>query len=150
MKKWSEEIEINAPIEQVWQLIDGPIEEMQKIMPNLIENEPITITDEMIGSVHRQSFKVGKRFQTFDIKTLQYKNNPEEKHITLSFIHGGLFEIITSYDVKEINEAKTHFRYTTATKPLKWYLRFFMLLGSGKVAKQFVKHVKRVAEREVN
>lgn len=56
MKEWTRDIEINAPIEEVWSLVDGSIENMQKIMPNVIEHEPINVTEDKIGSVHRQQY----------------------------------------------------------------------------------------------
>ena len=46
MNMWSKEIEINAPIEDVWMLFNGSLEEMQKIMPQVVENKPKTITDD--------------------------------------------------------------------------------------------------------
>ena len=52
MKQWSKEIEINAPIEDVWILFNGSLEEMQKIMPQVVENKPKTITDEVVGSIY--------------------------------------------------------------------------------------------------
>ncbi|MGG3450292.1 hypothetical protein [Domibacillus aminovorans] len=41
MKQWIKDIEIEAPIEQVWKLFDGSLENMQKLMPQVMENKPI-------------------------------------------------------------------------------------------------------------
>ena len=41
MKQWTSEIEIDAPIEQVWKFFDGSLENMQKIMPQVVDNKPI-------------------------------------------------------------------------------------------------------------
>ena len=60
MKQWSREIEIKAPIEDVWMLFNGSLEEMQKIMPQVVENKPIKITDEMVGSIYFQKYLRGK------------------------------------------------------------------------------------------
>jgi ligand-binding SRPBCC domain-containing protein len=70
MKKWTRSIKIQAPIEQVWKLFNVSLEDMQKIMPQVIENEPITITEEGTGSVYRQKFKEGKRVQEYEVNTL--------------------------------------------------------------------------------
>ena len=35
MKQWTKDIEINAPIDTVWGLLDGSLEDMQKIMPQV-------------------------------------------------------------------------------------------------------------------
>jgi len=52
MKQWTSEVEINAPIEKVWKLFDGSLENMQKIMPKVVGNKPVTITDDMVGSIY--------------------------------------------------------------------------------------------------
>lgn len=150
MKRWSEKIEINAPIDEVWKLVDGSLEDMQKITPNLMENEPIKVTDEGVGSIYKQSFKVGPRFQTFEVKTLQYENEPEYKKQQFSYVHGGVFRITTTYELKKLSDQTTLFHYQTQTKPLKWYLGLFMLISRGSsIAKRFVRHVKKVAERDM-
>lgn len=149
MKRWSEKVEINAPIDEVWKLVDGSLEDMQKITPNLIENEPVKVTDVGVGSIYKQSFKVGSRFQTFEVNTLQYENEPNYKKQQFSYVHSGVFKITTTYELKKLNDEKTLFHYQTQTKPLKWYLSFFMLITRGRsIAKRFVNHVKKVAERE--
>lgn len=149
MKRWSEKIEIDAPIDDVWKLVDGSLEEMQKITPNLIENEPVKVTDEGVGSQYKQSFKVGSRFQTFEIEVLQYENQPDYKIQQFSYVHAGVFKITTTYELTKLSEGKTLFHYQTQTKPLKWYLNFFMLISrGGSIAKRFVRHAKKVAERE--
>ncbi|WP_368653948.1 SRPBCC family protein [Ornithinibacillus sp. 4-3] len=151
MKKWKRDIEINAPIDHVWRLFDGSVEDRQKVMPNLIELETVTETENRIDSIYKQAFKVGSRFQTFEVKILEYSNQPKEKHLEESFVHSGLFEITTSYTLKEIDENKTHFTYATRTRPLKWYLRLFMLLqlSSGRMTTSFVNNVKKIAETKV-
>ncbi|WP_353957965.1 SRPBCC family protein [Peribacillus simplex] len=45
MKKWTRDTEINAPIEQVWKFLDGSLENMQKIMPQVVEHKPVKITE---------------------------------------------------------------------------------------------------------
>ena len=50
MKSWTREIEINAPIDQVWKLLDGTLEDMQKIMPQVVEHTPVKVTEEGVGN----------------------------------------------------------------------------------------------------
>lgn len=150
MKRWSEQIEIDAPIEHIWKLINGSLEDMQKITPNLVEHEPVTVTDNGVGSVYKQTFHVGKRLRTFEVKMLQFEDQADYKKQQFSYIHGGLFEITSTYELKKISDDKTTFHYQTQTKPLKWYLGLFMLLNrGGSIATRFVQHVKKVAEREL-
>ena len=81
LKKWTREIEINAPIEQVWKFLDGSVENMQKIMPQVIEQKPVKITEEVVGSVYHQKYREGKRTEEYDIETLEYLNETNEKKL---------------------------------------------------------------------
>lgn len=148
MKKWKKDVEIDAPIDVVWQLFAGDIEDKQKVMPSLFELEKIKETEEEIGSIYKQVFKSGSRFQFFEVNILDYQDNNKEKFLEEQFVHGKMFQITTSYRFKQLADGKTLFTYATETKPLKWYLRLFMLLNSGRAAGSFVNHVKNVAERE--
>ena len=146
MKQWSRGIEINAPIEQVWQLLNGTLEDTQKIMPNVIANEPVTLTDNMVGSIHRQKYQEGKRIMEYDVETLEYTNQPDLKSLKVGFTINKMFEITAAYELKKIDETKTDFTYMTSNKPLKWFLKPFLLFAGDKVVVEFVDRVKRVAE----
>ncbi|MDS9473117.1 SRPBCC family protein [Sporosarcina pasteurii] len=146
MKEWTRDIEINAPIEKVWGLVDGSVENMQKIMPNVIEHKPIKVTDDKVGSVYRQKYKEGKRIEEYDVETLDYLNTPEQKKLKVGFTIAGMFEITASYDIVKINDDKTLFTYTVTNRPLKWFVKIFLLFASDKVVVEFLKRVKRVAE----
>lgn len=148
MKTWSHDTEVNAPIEKIWKLFTGSLEDKQKIMPGVIEDEPITETKEGTGSVHRQKFQERERIQEYDVEILKYVDNPEHKQLKEAFSIANTFEITTEYELKQIDENKTYFRYTTTNKPLKWTLKLLMKLISNKVVVQFVDRVKRVAESQ--
>lgn len=148
MKKWKKDIEIDAPIHVVWQLFAGDMDDKKKVMPSLFELETIKETESKIGSIYKQVFKSGSRFQFFEVEILDYQDNDKDKFLEEQFVHGNLFQITTSYSFKQLAEGKTKFTYATETKPLKWYLRLFMLLNSGRAAGSFVNYVKKVAERE--
>ena len=79
MKKWSKEIEIDAPIERVWKLFNGSLEDMQKIMPQVVDNQPITITDDKVGSIYLQKYKEGKKVMEYNVETLEYLDSEDEK-----------------------------------------------------------------------
>ncbi|QUW22047.1 SRPBCC family protein [Sporosarcina sp. Marseille-Q4063] len=147
MKKWSREIEINAPIEDVWVLFNGSLEEMQKIMPQVVENKPITITDDMVGSIYSQKYKEGKRVMEYEVETLEYKNASDEKMVKVGFTLSNMFEITAKYELGKLEENKTFFKYTTTNKPLKWFIKPFLLFGNDKVVVKFVQRVKDVAEK---
>src|SRR5690625_1108406 len=91
MKKWTREIEINAPIDQVWQLIDGSLTDMQKIMSNIITNEPVKKTKKVVGSVYKQRHRGEKGVQEYESEILEYENRPDYKLLKEEFNLGDLF-----------------------------------------------------------
>ena len=146
MKEWSKEIVIDAPIDIIWDLFDGSLEKMQSIMPQVIENKPVKITEEVVGSVYRQHYKEGKRIMEYDVETLMYTNEPDYKKTKVGFTLANFFDITAFYELKKVDEEKTHFRYSTTNKALKWFIKPLILFASDKVVVSFVERVKRVAE----
>lgn len=148
MKQWSREIEINAPIEQVWSYLDGSLEEMQKIMPQVVENTPVHITEEMVGSVYRQKYKQGNRIEEYDVHTLEYSNQLNDKKVKIGFTLANYFEITALYELHRVNDQTTKLRYTATNQALKWFVKLFMVFASDKVVVKFLETVKKVAESE--
>lgn len=148
MKQWSREIEINAPIEQVWSYLDGSLEQMQKIMPQVVENKPVTITKEVVGSVYRQKYKEGKRIEEYDVHTLEYSNHLNDKKLKIGFTLANWFEITALYELHRINDQKTMLKYTATNHPLKWFVKLFLIFANDKVVVTFLEKVKKVAEAE--
>jgi hypothetical protein len=148
LKEWTKEIEIDAPIEEIWGLFDGSLENMQKIMPQVVGNTPVKVTEEGVGSIYRQQYKEGKRIEEYDVVTLEYLNNPDHKRMKVGFNLANYFEITAGYELTKINEHKTVFKYTTTNKPLKAIFKLFLWFASDKVVVKFVDKVKQVAEEE--
>ena len=73
-----EDYKHKCPIENVWKLLDGSLADLQKIMPQVIENKPVNITEEVVGSVYRQKYKEGKRIEEYDVETFEYTNTPDK------------------------------------------------------------------------
>ena len=97
MKQWTKEIEIDAPIEHVWGYLNGSTENMQKIMPQVVSNEPVTVTEDKIGSIYLQKYKEGKRVMEYEVETLDYLDTTSEKKMKVGFTLGGMFEITAGY-----------------------------------------------------
>jgi hypothetical protein len=148
MKEWTKEIEIDAPIEKIWALFDGSLENMQKIMPQVISNTPVKVTQEGVGSIYRQQYKEGKRVEEYDVETLVYLDTPDHKKMKVGFNLANYFEITAGYELTKINEHKSHFKYTTTNKPLKAIFKLFLWFASDKTVVKFVEKVKEVAEEE--
>ncbi|MEQ6048502.1 SRPBCC family protein [Lysinibacillus capsici] len=148
MKTWTKSININAPIENVWKLLDGSLADMQKIMPQVIENKPVKVTEEGVGSIYRQKYKEGKRIETYDVETLEYSNTPDKKILKVGFVLANLFEITAYYELNKINETETSFTYSVTNNAVKWFVKLFLLFASDKVVVQFLERVKTVAEAQ--
>lgn len=151
MKQWTREVEIEAPIEIVWNLFDGSLEDMQKIMPQVVENTLIKETPDKIGSIHLQTYKEGKRTQKYEVKTLHYVNTPEKKELKIGFTLANMFEITADYSLIKLDDHKTLFKYTATNNPLKWFIKIILKLANNdRVVVQFTERVKDVAESEFN
>lgn len=148
MKTWTKTININAPIENVWKLLDGSLADMQKIMPQVIENKPVKVTEEGVGSIYRQKYKEGKRIETYDVETLEYSNTPDKKILKVGFVLANMFEITAYYELNKINETETSFTYSVTNNALKWFVKLFLLFATDKVVVQFLERVKTVAEAQ--
>ncbi|MCM3694150.1 SRPBCC family protein [Neobacillus niacini] len=148
MKEWTKEIEIDAPIEKIWALFDGSLENMQKIMPQVISNTPVKVTEEGVGTIYRQQYKEGKRVEEYDVETLVYLDTPDHKKMMVGFNLANYFEITAGYELTKINEHKSHFKYTTTNKPLKAIFKLFLWFASDKTVVKFVEKVKAAAEEE--
>ena len=150
MKKWSKEIEINAPIERVWKLFNGSLEDMQKIMPQVVDNQPIKITEDKVGSIYLQKYKEGKKVMEYNVETLEYLDSADEKKVKIGFTLAKMFEITAQYELVKLDNDKTHLKYTTTNQPLKWFVKLLLLFSTEKVVIEFVERVKKVAESETD
>ncbi|MCS1351917.1 SRPBCC family protein [Mechercharimyces sp. CAU 1602] len=148
MKSWTEEIKINAPITQVWTLFDGSIENMQKIMPQVVDNQPKSITPDIEGSTYLQKYREGKRVMEYEVEILSWKEKEEYKKMKVGFTIAKMFSITAEYELFRLDDQHTRFRYTATNKPLTWLARLFLLFANKRVVVQFVERVKNVAESE--
>lgn len=148
MKQWTKEIEIDAPIEQVWNFFNGSLENMQKIMPQVVENKPITITDGMVGSVYLQKYKEGKRVMEYQIETLEYDDSPNAKKLKVGFTLANMFDITARYELVKLSDHRTSLTYTATNRPLKWFMKLLLLFSTDKIVVEFLQRVKEVAESE--
>jgi len=149
VKQWTKKIEINAPIDQVWSLLNGPLETIQKIMPQVVAHKPIKITEDGVGSVYLQKYKEGKRIEEYEVETLEYTNTPDHKKLKVGFTLAKMFEITAQYDLMKMETNRTAFTYTTTNQPLKWFMQLFLVFASEKVVVEFTEKVKSIAEGKV-
>lgn len=90
--------EINAPAEKVFLLINDS-ESLKQWVPNLIENEAITTTDEKVGSTFHQTYlENGKRMEMDGTVTAF-----EQDRYLACEINGKAFDLIVDYELTETN-----------------------------------------------
>ena len=117
-------------------------------MPQVVENKPVNITKEVVGSIYRQKYKEGKRIEKYDVHTLEYSNNLNDKKLKIGFTLANMFEITALYELHRVNDKKTKLRYTATNKALKWFVKLFMIFATEKAVVEFLEKVKKVAESE--
>ena len=81
---------------------------------------------------------------------MDYVNEPERKKLKVGFRLAGMFDITALYELRKINDHRTSFRYTVSNKPLKWFVKFFLMFANDKVVVEFLERVKKVAEEPEN
>ena len=67
MIQWKEEIMIERNIEKVWILFSD--QHIKKIMPKVEEHTLIEKREDEAGAKHRQTYREGKRLETYNEKT---------------------------------------------------------------------------------
>lgn len=147
LKSWTKSIEIDVPIDEVWQYVDGDLAKMQEIMPNVVSYTPVTITDDVVGSVYSQQYREGNRVETYDVHVKEYINNYTHKKMKVTFILANYFDISAKYELESISESKTRLTYTATNKALKWFVHLMLLFATEKTIVKFVEHIKQVAEK---
>ncbi|MBB6453352.1 hypothetical protein HNQ94_001800 [Salirhabdus euzebyi] len=147
MKKWTKSIQINAPIEKVWELFNqSSLDNMQKLMPKVVSHKPVKETEQVVGSIYKQQYQEGKRIEEYDVETLDYVDESSNKKLKIGFTLANLFNITATYELIKIDDEKTLFTYTTTNQALKWYVKIMLFFANDKVVKKFIKRVKKLAE----
>ena len=140
MIKWNKEIVIPANIETVWKLFD--IEQIQRIMPYVIEHKPLDIKEGVVGSTYLQTYQEGKRKETYTVTDLEYENTNLKKHKKIEFILAKAFRIQTSFTLMKEEDKITKFIYSGQNEGINFLGKSLLKLGgtknNNKVVNDFV------------
>ncbi|RIW29103.1 SRPBCC family protein [Bacillus salacetis] len=137
---------ISANIEKVWNLFLE--ENMPRIMPKVIENKPLQVTDEVTGSKYQQRYQEGKRIETYIVETLGYENTENKKHKQIGFIIAKAFEINLSFTLERIDETHTKFIYQGYNKGRNFVGRTMLKLGGDKNNQKVVEDFMELVREE--
>lgn len=147
--QWNEERIIHQPIEKIWRLFSD--EHIQKIMPKVEEHTLIEGSEERAGAKHRQTYREGKRLETYIVETLQYENRPDYKKKEIQFVLGKAFEVRLSFTLQMLSENETKFIYEGTNKGVNFVGRAMMKLSSPKsnmdVVNEFMDRVELEAAK---
>jgi hypothetical protein len=150
MITWNEEKVIPVNIERIWVLFSD--ENLQRIMPNVVEHTPIEKKEGIVGSKYRQSYKEGRRVETYIVETLEYENIDSKKHIRIGFTLGKAFEIETAFTLLKIDESNTRFIYTGHNKGINFLGKVMLKIAgdknNNKVVQDFMDKVETEAMNE--
>jgi hypothetical protein len=142
--KWHEERIIPVNIEEIWNLFE--LENIQRIMPNVVENKVLEQKEGVVGSKIQQKYKEGKRIETYIVEDLEYENTPEKKHNKIGFTLAKAFEIEASFTLVKMGEEETNFIYSGENKGLNFLGKVLLKLGgernNNKVVTDFMDRVE--------
>jgi hypothetical protein len=149
MIQWKEETVIETNIEKVWELfLDKNI---KKIMPKVEKHTLIEKQEWEVGAKHQQSYREGKRVETYIVETLAYEDHPDKKYKQIHFVLGKAFEITLAFTLIKVDDNQTQFIYEGQNKGVNFVGRAMLKLGSEKsnlkVVHEFLEKVRQEAEK---
>lgn len=150
MIQWREEIIIETNIENVWSLFYD--KNIQRIMPKVEEHILVEKKENEVGAKHRQTYREGKRLETYIVETLDYIDLADEKRKKISFVLGKAFEITLIYSLLKVDDNHTKFIYEGQNEGVNFVGRAMIKLGSEKsnlkVVEEFMMKVTQEALKE--
>ncbi len=147
MIQWKEEKVIPANIETVWSLFSD--KNIKRIMPKVEEHILIEKSETEAGAKHRQTYREGKRLETYIVDTLIYEDREEEKKKQIQFVLGKAFEVILTFTLIKVDESHTRLLYEGENKGVNFVGRAMLKLAGKKsnldVVMEFLERVQAEA-----
>jgi len=152
MLTWKEEMIIPVNIEKVWSLFD--LENIQRIMPQVVEMKVLEKKPGVVGSTYEQSYKEGNKVMKYIVTDLEHEDTPTRKHNKSGFQLAKMFDIEADYVLEMISENETRFIYSGSNKGVnfagKAMLKLMPKKQNQKVVDDFMQRVKVEAMKENN
>ena len=147
MLTWTETRDIPVDIETLWQLFD--IDQMHKIMPQVIDMEVIEEYPDRVGNKYLQKFQEGKRVMEYIVEDTAHTDEPDLKYNASQFQLTNMFEIKVNYTLEKISEDLTRFTYAGSNEGINWIGRLMLKImpkkQNQKVVEEFMDRLERVA-----
>ncbi|MGI8383927.1 SRPBCC family protein [Robertmurraya sp. P23] len=147
MIQWKEEVVITANIKTVWSLFSD--KNIKRIMPKVEEHILIEQSETEAGAKHRQTYREGKRLETYIVETLIYENTQEEKKKQIQFVLGKAFEVTLTFTLIKVDDSHTRLIYEGENKGVNFVGRAMLKLAGKKsnhdVVMEFLERVQAEA-----
>lgn len=146
MITWQKETIIPVNIEKVWELFE--LENIQRIMPNVIENKVLEQKEGIVGSTYQQKYKEGNRVETYIVEDLEYENTENKKHNKIGFTLAKAFEIEAAFTLHKVDEHNTKFIYQGQNKGINFLGKALLKIGGTKNNEKVVQDFMDLVEKE--
>ena len=147
MIQWKEEKVIPANIETVWSLFSD--KNIKRIMPKVEEHILIEKSETEAGAKHKQTYREGKRLETYIVDTLIYEDREVEKKKQIQFVLGKAFEVTLTFTLIKVDESHTRLIYKGENKGVNFVGRAMLKLAGKKsnldVVMEFLERVQAEA-----
>jgi hypothetical protein len=145
--QWKEEKVIPANIETVWSLFSD--KNIKRIMPKVEEHILIEKSETEAGAKHKQTYREGKRLETYIVDTLIYEDREVEKKKQIQFVLGKAFEVTLTFTLIKVDESHTRLLYEGENKGVNFVGRAMLKLAGKKsnldVVMEFLERVQAEA-----
>jgi hypothetical protein len=142
--QWKEETVIPVHIEKIWSLFQD--QNIKRIMPKVEEHTLIEKSEKEVGAKHRQTYREGKRLETYIVETLIYEDREDRKKKQIHFVLGKAFAVTLTFTLIRVDESHTKFIYEGENKGVNFVGRAMMKLASKKgnddVVREFLERVR--------
>ncbi|MFD1030616.1 SRPBCC family protein [Metaplanococcus flavidus] len=146
MIEWEQDKVINQQIDKVWSLFADA--NIRKIMPQVEKHELIEKTERETGAKHMQSYKEGKRTETYVVETLAYEDQPDKKHKQIYFVIGNAVEIDLCFTLIKLHDNQTKFIYSGCNQGRNFLGRTMLKMAGGKSHMKIVEDFMARVEEE--
>lgn len=146
MMKWSKERVIPVNIDTVWNLFE--LENIQRIMPNVVEHKLIEAKEGVVGSKYQQKYREGKRVETYIVEDLEYENTDTKKHKRIGFTLAKIFNIEAAFTLIKVDENHTRFIYQGHNEGANFVGRMMLKMSGQKENEKVVTGFMDLVEKE--
>lgn len=150
MTTWKDSIQIEAPIEVVWNIFSE--DNFKRVMPKVTSHELISFDKTTNTSIYKETYREGKREETYELTETIILDSANEKESIFHFTIAKMIHSNGKFHLKQLDEQTTIFTYSGETKGVSFLGKTMMKLASKKkdeqIVTEFLQLVKQEAESD--